>query len=58
MLVPSWKTLVPLIVVGVVLFAEALTVTDPAPAQLHGLYVAASNNKEDIWCAKIEVPKK
>ena len=30
-------------------YPQALTVTAPAPATVQGLYVASSNNKEDIW---------
>ena len=35
-------------------YPQALTVTAPAPAAVQGLYVASSNNKEDIWVVKVE----
>jgi len=35
-------------------YPQALTVVDPAPGPLQGFYVCASNNKEDIWVAKVE----
>ena len=37
-------------------YPQALTVTDPAPQALHGVYVASSNNKEDIWVVKVLPP--
>ena len=38
-------------------YPQALTVVDPAPKEHQGFYVAASNNKEDIWVIKIEYNK-
>jgi len=34
-------------------YPQGLTVVAPAPEELRGFYVCASNNKEDIWIAKI-----
>jgi len=34
-------------------YPQALTVVHPAPKELQGLYVASSNNKEDIWMTKV-----
>lgn len=33
-------------------YPQALTVVEPAPPNLRGLYLIASNNKEDVWVAK------
>ena len=37
-------------------YPQALTVIAPAPEAQPGVYVASSNNKEDIWVVKVEVP--
>lgn len=37
-------------------YPQALTVVAPAPETMHGFYVASSNNKEDIWIAKVVPP--
>jgi hypothetical protein len=35
-------------------YPQGLTVTDPAPKELQGLYVVATNNKEDVWLTKLD----
>lgn len=35
-------------------YPQGVALVDPAPPALHAFYVAASNNKEDIWLARIE----
>ena len=35
-------------------YPQALTVVAPAPEEHRGFYVAASNNKEDIWITKLD----
>jgi hypothetical protein len=35
-------------------YPQAITLVDPAPESMRGLYVVASNNKEDIWITKID----
>ena len=34
-------------------YPQGLTVVPPAPAQHQGLWIVATNNKEDVWLAKI-----
>lgn len=34
-------------------YPQAVTVVDPSHPELNGFYVAASNNKEDIWVTKL-----
>ena len=38
-------------------YPQAITLVDPAPTELQGLYVVSSNNKEDIWITKFEYSK-
>ena len=35
-------------------YPQGVALTDPAPKELQALYVAASNNMEDIWVVRIE----
>ena len=34
-------------------YPQAVSVVAPAPEALRGLYVAATNNKEDVWVVKV-----
>lgn len=34
-------------------YPQGLTVVDPAPVEHQGFYVVATNNKEDVWLAKV-----
>lgn len=34
-------------------YPQALTVVDPAPAAIQGLYVVSTNNKEDVVMTKM-----
>ena len=36
-------------------YPQALTVNAPAPVSHQGFYIAASNNKEDIWLVKLDI---
>ena len=36
-------------------YPQGLSVTHPAPEAHQGFYVAASNNKEDIWFVKLDI---
>ena len=38
-------------------YPQAVALTDPAPKELQALYVAATNNKEDVWVVRIEFDK-
>ena len=35
-------------------YPQGLAVMAPAPEELHGLYVVATNNKEDVWLTKLD----
>jgi len=35
-------------------YPQAVSVVDPAPEALRGLYVASTNNKEDVVVSKVE----
>ena len=37
-------------------YPQVVAVVAPAPTELQGTYVAASNNKEDIWVTKVTPP--
>jgi len=34
-------------------YPQGLTVVPPAPAHMQGLFVVATNNKEDVWLTKL-----